>query len=156
MTIIQAQPLKTYGIFGPASSIDNEVPVFDGTTGKRIKAGSGLIISTNLMQATNKALLLEGDTGSTPTSGDGTRMMYIPAKQGAFRCGTVTDDQWDDVNIGISSVAFGYNGIASASYSAHFGQNGNVTGSHSTHFGNKGSVFSNYSTHFGYKGSVST
>ncbi len=42
MTIIQAQPLKTYGIFGPASASNSEIPVFDGTTGKIIKAGSGV------------------------------------------------------------------------------------------------------------------
>lgn len=45
MTIIQAQPLKTYGIFAPVFSVDNEVPVFDGTTGKKIKSGSGVFIN---------------------------------------------------------------------------------------------------------------
>lgn len=44
MTIIQAQPLKTYGIAGSASATDNEIPVFDGTTGKKVK-GSGVVIT---------------------------------------------------------------------------------------------------------------
>ena len=44
-TIVQATPLKQYGISGPASALDNEVPVFDGTTGKKQKAGSGILIT---------------------------------------------------------------------------------------------------------------
>lgn len=43
MTIIQAKPLKQFGISGPASALDNEVPVFDGITGKKIKAATGII-----------------------------------------------------------------------------------------------------------------
>ena len=43
MTIIQAQPLKQFGISGPASALDNEVPIFDGITGKKIKAATGII-----------------------------------------------------------------------------------------------------------------
>jgi hypothetical protein len=45
MTIIQAKPLKQYGISGPASALDNEIAVFDGVTGKKIKAGSGVLIA---------------------------------------------------------------------------------------------------------------
>lgn len=43
MTIIQAQPLKQFGISGPASALDNEIAVFDGITGKKIKAATGII-----------------------------------------------------------------------------------------------------------------
>lgn len=43
MTIIQAQPLKQFGISGPASALDNEIAVFDGVTGKKIKAATGII-----------------------------------------------------------------------------------------------------------------
>jgi hypothetical protein len=42
MTIIQAQPLKQFGISGPASALDNELSVFDGITGKKIKAATGI------------------------------------------------------------------------------------------------------------------
>lgn len=42
MTIIQAQPLRMYGISGPSSALDNEVPVFDGTSGKKVKGGGGI------------------------------------------------------------------------------------------------------------------
>jgi len=167
MTIIQAQPLRTYGISGPASALDNEVPVFDGVTGKKVKAGTGLIITTNLMQAANKAVLLSGTTGGTPASGGGTRMMWIPAK-GAFRAGYVYSDRWDDANIGVESLAFGYNGIASGSqathfgrsgvasgqYSAHFGLSGTASGAYSTHFGREGTISNSYSTHFGREGEV--
>jgi len=123
MTIIQAQPLlkAAGGISGPVIAIDNEVPTFDGITGQKIKAGSGLILSSNLMQASNKALLLDGSIGSTPASGAGTRMMWIP-DQAAFRAGFVTDDKWDSANVHTGSIAMGYDPEASSLYSIAIGR----------------------------------
>ncbi len=45
-------------------------------------------------------------SGSIPTSGAGTRMMWYPNKA-AFRAGEVTGSDWDDSNIGSFSVAMG-------------------------------------------------
>jgi len=42
--IIECKPIP-FGVFGPASSVDNEVPRFDGTTGKKIQAGTGVYIN---------------------------------------------------------------------------------------------------------------
>ena len=70
------------------------------------------------VHATQGGLLLEGTTGSTPISGGGTRMMWIPEK-GAFRAGYVDGTQWDAENIGTySSVGGGANNTASGSRSA--------------------------------------
>jgi hypothetical protein len=65
-------------------------------------------------------LLLDSTNGTTPVSGAGTRMMWIPAKA-AFRAGTVTYNQWDDVNIGNSSFASGANSYAKGDYSTGMG-----------------------------------
>lgn len=68
---------------------------------------------------TNMGLWLDGNSGATPTSGAGTRLMWIPAKY-SFRAGQVTGTQWDADNIGNYSVAIGYNTKASGVYSLAF------------------------------------
>jgi hypothetical protein len=61
-----------------------------------------------------------GGNGTTPTSGQGSRLMWIPAKA-AFRAGSVTGNQWDDSNIGAYSIAAGANSEASGSNSISLG-----------------------------------
>jgi hypothetical protein len=80
---------------------------------------------------TGSSVLFEGEIGGTPTSGRGTRLMWIPEKA-AFRVGKVSnifyyqgqnfdiqegDDYWDNSNVGYYSFASGYNcratGVAS-------------------------------------------
>jgi hypothetical protein len=71
--------------------------------------------------------------GYTPTSGSGRRMMWIPNKI-AFRAGSVSSTQWDDTNIGVHSVAFGANTLASGSWSFAAGEGGSATGAKSIAF----------------------
>jgi hypothetical protein len=52
-------------------------------------------------------------SGSIPTTGPGTRLMWYPAKA-TFRAGRVDGAQWDISNVGDYSVAFGRNTQASA------------------------------------------
>ncbi|MBS1593493.1 MAG: hypothetical protein JST90_04170 [Bacteroidetes bacterium] len=78
---------------------------------------SDVIIKTKSVEAvryTKGGALLAtgGNTGTTPASGAGTRMEWIPAK-GAFRTGTVTGTQWDDGSIGNASIAMGKDVVAS-------------------------------------------
>ena len=49
--------------------------------------------------------------GTIPAQGTGARLMWYPAKL-AFRAGHA-DAQWDDANIGRSSIGMGYNNLAS-------------------------------------------
>jgi hypothetical protein len=58
--------------------------------------------------------------GTLPASGAGVRLMWAPAKA-AIRAGRVEGTQWDDVNIGSESAAFGHNTRASgvASFAAN-------------------------------------
>ena len=65
------------------------------------------------------------------TNGPGTRLIWYPRKH-AFRAGIVTASsplggtEWNDANIGLSSVAFGQNNIAKGSGSAVSGGSNNV------------------------------
>jgi hypothetical protein len=66
------------------------------------------------------SVLFNGSTGTTPVSGEGTRMMWIPSK-GAFRAGVTDGDEWDNIKIGTVSFASGTGTIASAEYSTAYG-----------------------------------
>lgn len=80
------------------------------------------------LHVNNGSILFDGTTGTTPSSGAGTRMMWIPSKS-AFRAGIIfyspilnnPVDYWDETNIGIGSCAFNQNTKASGSYSAALG-----------------------------------
>jgi hypothetical protein len=91
------------------------------------KVGIGTSTPEASLHVTGGALLLSGTTGATPVSGAGTRMMWIPAK-GAFRAGKVSGTQWDDANIGTSSIAMGESAKASGLYSVAFGIGSQATG----------------------------
>jgi len=78
------------------------------------------------------SVLFAGTTGTTPASGAGTRLMWIPAK-GAFRAGVVASTQWDDASIGThSTVGGGYNNTASGSRSTVSGGSGNTADNYAT------------------------
>lgn len=49
--------------------------------------------------------------GPIPMEGTGTRLMWYPGK-GAFRAGRVNGTQWNDANVGMYSVALGFNSRA--------------------------------------------
>ena len=87
-----------------------------------------------LLHVQNGAVIFNGTTGATPTSGAGTRFMWIPAKS-ALRAGYVSGTQWDDANIGYYSTAFGNDATASGYYSAAFGYTTIASGNNSIAFG---------------------
>ena len=80
----------------------------------------------------NDGLVAEGTfgTGATPPMGAGTRMVWYP-KKAAFRAGSVTNTQWDDINIGIYSFASGYSTRAQGAYSTAFGNFSEASGANS-------------------------
>lgn len=57
----QAEAAVTGQVFGPASAVDNEIPRFDGSTGKLVKAG--LKYQTSVTDTTSGALALVGAFG---------------------------------------------------------------------------------------------
>lgn len=105
-------------------------------------------------------------TGTT----EGNNRFMFDKSLGAFRAGGVTGTQWDEVNRGPGSAAFGLNTIASGKYSFVAGEGITVTGNRSAAFGegntiesehglasgelNTLNIGSEYSTVFGYNNSV--
>ena len=102
------------------------------------------------LQVTNGSVLFDGSTATTttPASGAGTRMMWIPTKA-AFRAGNISSTQWDDANIGYYSFAVGYNAKASGQYSFAAGSNTNAIAYYSTAFGVGTTASGSGSTAFG-------
>jgi hypothetical protein len=86
--------------------------------------------------------------GQLAATGPGTRLLWYPRKA-AFRVGSVTNDQWDDANIGDNSsalggdviasgpgaVALGYQTVASGWRSLALGQNSRAAGGNSVAIG---------------------
>ena len=87
-------------------------------------------------------------TGTLSLSGAGTRMFWYPGKA-AFRAGLVVNTEWNDVNIGQFSVAFGLETTASGQYSAAFGAIGTASGLGSAVFGEYNTASGESSAAFG-------
>ena len=89
-----------------------------------------------------------GNTIDTEITGAGTKMFFNPRKA-AFRAGYTLGNQWDDINIGSYSTAFGRNTNASGIYSIASGYSSTASGTYSTAFGNNTLASGQYSTAFG-------
>ena len=72
--------------------------------------------------------------GAVPDLGAGSRLMFYPVKA-AFRAGNVTGTQWNNINVGLYSVALGNNTIATANSSTAMGNNTLAAGANSTAMG---------------------
>ncbi|WP_298543361.1 hypothetical protein [uncultured Aquimarina sp.] len=78
--------------------------------------------------------------GSTQLADDATTFddnirLFFDKSKGAFRAGYAQDDQWDDVNVGPRSIAFGNQNVASGFQSFIMGAHNTVSGPTSTSFG---------------------
>ena len=98
-------------------------------------------------------------TFTTPVSGEGTRIMWMPAKS-AFRVGTVSQytsysTAWDASNIGTYSFATGYSSKASGSISTALGYYTNASGYSSTAIGFSTTASGSYSTAMGTNSNAS-
>lgn len=79
------------------------------------------------------------DASTTPATGGGTRLMWWPEKA-AFRAGSVRGAQWDAANVGLYSVALGYETVASGIRSTAMGQGTTASGFGSTAMGSAAST----------------
>ncbi|MBE0654565.1 MAG: hypothetical protein IH594_12245, partial [Bacteroidales bacterium] len=98
-------------------------------------------------------VLFEGEyisisPGNPPTEGAGTRLMWYPDKA-ALRAGRVTADQWDKINIGAPSIAFGNNTIASGDHATSLGNLNVASGLVSTAMGESTTASGHSSTSLG-------
>ncbi|MFN3755403.1 MAG: hypothetical protein ACK4RM_00465, partial [Flavobacterium sp.] len=88
------------------------------------------------------------NSGALAPSGAGVRMVWNPRKL-AFRAGSVDGDQWNDINIGLGSAAFGQNTTASGTRSTAFGILTVASEAGSTAFGTSTTASGIMSTAFG-------
>ena len=98
---------------------------------------SSAMLHVDAGTSTTKGLLVTGTynaSGTVPDLGAGSRLMFYPAKA-AFRSGYVTGTQWDNINVGLYSVAMGNNTIASGFYSTAIGNVTTANGNSSTAMG---------------------
>jgi hypothetical protein len=137
---------------------------FDGTAWTPTSAPSGGVTShgaltgllnddhpqyllTEGLRASTNGFAVSGvlNTGSIPATGAGVRLMWYPGKA-AFRAGRANPISWEDSNVGIYSVALGFETTASGAESFAFGHQASATGSSSIALGD----FANAS----YSGSI--
>jgi hypothetical protein len=113
--------------------------------GKTITADTGAVTISGTDGLVSTGTI---NSGVIAPSGAGTRMVWNPRKA-AFRAGQVFANQWDDANIGISSVAMGHVCLASGFAATAIGDFVSALGLGSTAFGISSTAFGRASTVFG-------
>jgi hypothetical protein len=113
-------------------SINNVIFPYD--TNNAVAIGTDKSAGTEMLRVRDGSVLFDGTTGTTPVSGEGTRMMWIPSKA-AFRAGYVDGTQWDDSLVGDYSTAMGYSTTASGVASTAMGESTTASGDISTAMG---------------------
>lgn len=91
----------------------------------RINGGDGFLVT---------GTIASGSTIDAEITGTGTRMFFSPRKA-AFRAGFAIGTQWNDVNLGSFSAAFGSGNTVSGEASAAFGSGNSVSSLSSAAFG---------------------
>lgn len=98
------------------------------------EVGIGTTTPSAKLQVLNGSVLFNGTTGSTPISGAGTRMMYVPSRA-SFRVGLTSGSHWDNGNMGYASFATGENTLASGQHTFAANNGARATGGSSSAFG---------------------
>lgn len=104
------------------------------TTSTQTFAGIKTFTSKAVFSGTDGFVANGGPNGSLPASSSGARMMWAPSKK-AFRAGSIDGTQWDNSNVGINSIATGFNTIASGYASTALGYSTKASGDISTAMG---------------------
>lgn len=125
---------------------------YNGTSRFHVNVNGGLTAGGNYT----------GTTGSIPAEGPGTRMMWYPEKA-AFRAGnvqggliytdlnhTTTGTEWDDINVGTFSTAFGQTSWASGNFAFAAGNLAAATGTSSVALGENTTASGHSSVALGY------
>lgn len=123
--------------------------------------GIGTINPQARLHVADSSVLFSGPSslpatpGLPPLSGGGTRMMWY-ANKAAFRVGQVFSTNWNETNIGLHSLAAGYNTRASGQYSTAFGNSALASGIGSFAFGNNTTASGQYATAIGQNTTASS
>ena len=137
-----------------AAADDKDTTYSAGTglnlSGNEFSLDTALTDSRYLAPDANGGFALAGESsgGPIPAEGAGTRLMWYPGKA-ALRVGGVSGSQWDDGNVGQSSVAMGVNTIASGGVSLATGSFTTASANFSTAMGYATTASGDYSTAMG-------
>lgn len=91
------------------------------------------LLHVDLGLSNSKGVLFSGSFNSVstvPDLGAGSRLIYFPGKA-AFRVGRITGTEWDNANVGRSSVAMNFNSMAVGDYSTALGWGTTASGTSS-------------------------
>jgi len=137
--IVRMQPSSTQ--FSSSSDLTN--PVLD-LTGRQDNGGGSFTEISRFRFNTDGGFFTAGvgSTGSVPTTGASSRMMWYPGKW-AFRAGKVDSfgaTYWDESNIGFGSIALGENVRASGNNSFAANLATTASGDESVALGNNGTA----------------
>ena len=84
------------------------------------------------------------------TTTDDDKRMFFDKSKGALRVGRVTDDKWDEANVGEASTGLGYNTTASGAYSVATGHLTEASGGNSFATGDRSVASNSLSVATGY------
>ncbi len=140
---------STLGVSGSAVSSQWNT---SGTTINYLAGNVGIRTASPLQSfSVSGVAVVTGNYGSGENlvvSGEGSRMFFYP-KKSAFRAGYVGNDEWDDANIGESSVAIGDSSIATGYGSVALGTGVIASGANSVAMGKYSQALGDRSTAFG-------
>ncbi|NHM06676.1 hypothetical protein G4D82_05545 [Flavobacterium sp. CYK-4] len=136
---------KEYLQSNTSGTLDQAYDFGGAGLGRTITADTGAI----LIDGTD-GLVSTGTSGSGAVvpSGAGTRMVWNPRKA-AFRVGTASGTEWDDANVGTSSIAMGLGTRAFGISSVALGSSSSALGMGSVAFGWSATANATQSTAFG-------
>ncbi|MFI5345776.1 MAG: beta strand repeat-containing protein [Elusimicrobiota bacterium] len=120
--IVTGSSITAARFFGDGSQLTGVTAA--GAVQKTGDAMSGNLAVDNSTLTVNGPIISTGTGGGLSFTGAGTRFMWVPSSA-AFRAGAVAGNQWDPVNLGPQSVAFGQDNAAAGAYSAIGGGAGN-------------------------------
>ncbi len=125
---------------GNSNTLDQAYNEGGAGAGRQIDASDGAVRING-----TDGLIVTGTFGTgagIEATGAGTRMFFNPRKA-AFRAGMVNGTEWDDANVGLRSIAFGENTIASGPYSTSMGRSSIASGWESTAIGTSTAIGNN-------------
>jgi len=139
------------GAGGTITSVAAGAGLSGGGAGGAVTIGLRTIAGGSFDFQNVDGLVAEGTVGvdTLAASGAGVRMLWHPAKA-AIRAGRVTGTQWDAANIGLDSIAFGRNALASKIGDTAIGYNVTAVGGASTALGSGNIAAGTHSTVLGH------
>ncbi|MEM6316302.1 MAG: tail fiber domain-containing protein [Bacteroidota bacterium] len=123
--------------------------------GNAIALNSAFISNSGVTYGTDTSDDFLFGTNSLSHSSGTERKFFFDKSKGAFRAGTITGDEWNDSNVGISSTALGEDNKASGKYSVALGAVSDATGSYAVALGGGNTASGDLSVSLGSSNSAS-